>query len=81
MEYGAGLVMEMMTHTRVQDDGSWNIEDKMTREGLQRLLQNGVCIAEVVHDNKGSVDFILAEISIELQKELWHKARKLMQKF
>jgi hypothetical protein len=81
MEYGAGLVIEMTTHTRVQDDGPWNIEDKVTQEGLERLLQNGVRIAEVVHDDKGSVDSILAEMSIESQKDLWHKAKKLMQKF
>jgi hypothetical protein len=71
----------MVTHTRVQDGGSWNIEDAVTREGLERLLAAGVPIAECVHDDKGSVDTILSELNIESQKDLWHKTKSLFKKF
>lgn len=38
-------------------------------------------MAEVVHDDKASVDTILAEYGIFSSKDLWHKCKKLCVKF
>jgi hypothetical protein len=34
-----------------------------------------------VHDNKNSVDTILAKLGIESQKDLWYKCKSLVSKF
>jgi hypothetical protein len=40
----------------------------------------GVKITEAVHDDKASVDGILAEYGITSQKNLWHKCKNLCAK-
>ena len=81
MENENAYVIEMVTHTRVEDGGSWNIEDAIIREGLTNLIAVGVCISKAIHDNKNSIDTILRELGIRAQKDLWHKTKKLLQHF
>jgi hypothetical protein len=51
------------------------------RQCIEDFLEAGVKISEVVHDDKASVDSILAEYGIKSFKDLWHKCKKLCVKF
>lgn len=63
----SGLVLEMVTRTKVECGNSWKIEDVVI-EGLSKLLFVGLKIKEAVHDDKNLVDTILAKLGIESQK-------------
>jgi hypothetical protein len=81
MDSRSGLVLEMVTRTKVECGNSWKIEDVVIEEGLSKLLSVGLKIKEAVHDDKNSVDTILAKLGIESQKDLWHKCKNLVSKF
>jgi hypothetical protein len=75
-----GYVLEMVTKTTKECGNAWRIEEIVIEEGLNNLLSIGVKIVEVVHDDKEAIDTILARMGIISQKDLWHKAKKLMAK-
>lgn len=52
-------------------------EDACVRQCIEELLENGITIKEVVHDDKAFVDNILAKFEIFNSKDLWHKCKKL----
>ena len=45
------------------------------RRGLNKFSSTSMRIIEVVHDDKGAVDTILAWLGMASQKDLWHKQR------
>jgi hypothetical protein len=44
-------------------------------------MEDGVILSEVVHDDKASVDSILAELGVHSSKDLWHKCKSFCAKF
>jgi hypothetical protein len=85
VEQGSGIIVyddARYNSSRFSYHGNaWCIEEIAIEEGLTNLLSTGVRIVEVVHDDKGAIDTILARLEIAFQKDLWHKAKKLMAKF
>jgi hypothetical protein len=57
-----GLVIEMVTRTKVECGNSWKNEDVVIEERLSKLLSTNIKINEIVHDNKNSMDSILAKL-------------------
>jgi hypothetical protein len=71
----------MVTKTNKECGNAWRIEEIAIEKGLKNLLSTSVRIVEAVLDDKGVIDTILACMRITSQKDLWHKAKKLMAKF
>jgi hypothetical protein len=81
MNAETGEVIEVIIKTREKLGDAWRMEDSGTKEAIRNLEATGIQIAEVVHDDIGSVDVILAEHNIISQKDLWHKCKILNRKF
>ncbi|KAL3675849.1 hypothetical protein R1sor_025797 [Riccia sorocarpa] len=75
------LITEMVTLTRKEAGESWHIETAAIAKGIQALREQGVNIAEIIHDDNTAVDSLLTQTGIESQKDLWHKSKNLMGKF
>lgn len=73
--------LALVTLTRKETGSSWKTEDACVRQCIEVLLEGGIVLVEVVHDDKASVDSILAEFGIFSSKDLWHKCKKLCLKF
>jgi hypothetical protein len=54
-----GEVIEVVIKTWEKPGDAWKMEDSGTEEAIRNLEATGIQIAEVVHDDKGSVDVIL----------------------
>jgi hypothetical protein len=81
IEVVSGCILGMVTVKKTTVGNAWKIEDAAVRKGLEELVEDGVEISEGIHDDKRSVDTILAEYNIVSQKDLWHKAKGLSNKF
>jgi hypothetical protein len=77
-----GKPLNIVKLTRVETGSSWETEDAAVRRATEELQTAGVIVAECVHDDKASVDSILAELEVHSSKEsLWHKAKKFCLQF
>jgi hypothetical protein len=76
-----GKCLALVTLTRKETGSSWKTEDACVRQCIEELIEAGLIISEVVHDDKASVDSILAEFGIKSSKDLWHKCKNLCAKF
>jgi hypothetical protein len=76
-----GKVLALVTLTRKETGSSWKTEDAAVRQALEELEEGGVNVVEGVHDDKASVDGILAEYGIWSSKDLRHKCKSLTVKF
>ncbi|KAL3693011.1 hypothetical protein R1sor_006662 [Riccia sorocarpa] len=74
-------IIEMVTLTRKEVGSSWKIETMALQEALCELLQAGLTIEEIAHDDNASVDAILSQHGIMSSKDLWHKCKIVMSKF
>lgn len=52
-------VIEMVTMTRVEVESSWRIETAAVEKGIQTLLEKGLVISEIIHDDNHAVDAII----------------------
>ena len=75
------LVSEMVTVSRKEEANSWIHEEKGARKALESLQDRGIHIVEVVHDDNTIVDAIIEKMRILNQKDMWHKAKNMVQKF
>jgi ribonuclease HI len=76
-----GKVLHVVTLTRIETGSAWKMEDAAVRQALEDLEEAGIHIVEAVHDDKCSVDGILADYGIWSSKDLWHKCKNLCSKF
>lgn len=76
-----GKVLHCVTFTREETGSSWKTENACIRKAFEELQAWEMNIVECVHDDKASVDTILAELGIHSSKDLWHKAKTLCGKF
>ncbi|GAQ82597.1 hypothetical protein KFL_001170010, partial [Klebsormidium nitens] len=81
LDMKSGKCVNIVTLTREETGSSWKTEDAAVRQAVDELIEQGVKLVEVVHDDKASVDSILAELDIDSQKDLWHKCKKLVAYF
>jgi hypothetical protein len=77
----SGKVLHCVTWTREETGSNWKTEFACIRKAFEDLQVWKMNIVECVHDDKASVDTILAELGIHSSKDLWHKAKKLCGKF
>ncbi|KAL3676555.1 hypothetical protein R1sor_026503 [Riccia sorocarpa] len=49
-------VIEMVTMTRVEASSSWNIETRAVERGIESLLDKGMAISEIIHDDNQDQD-------------------------
>ncbi|KAL2611610.1 hypothetical protein R1flu_023302 [Riccia fluitans] len=71
----------MVTLIRKETGSSWRIETQALQQALCTLLEKGLNIVEVIHDDNAQVDAILSQHNILSQKDLWHKCKNVMGKF
>jgi hypothetical protein len=76
-----GKCMSVVTLTRVETGSSWKTEDAAVRQSCAELMEDGVILMKVVHDDKAFVDSILAELGVHRSKDLWHKCKSFCAKF
>ncbi|GBG71163.1 hypothetical protein CBR_g8465 [Chara braunii] len=63
------------------NESSWKLETQFLEKLLHRLKdENNLIIAEVVHDDCGTVDVILRRMNINSQKCMWHKAKTFVKR-
>ncbi|KAL3687506.1 hypothetical protein R1sor_013815 [Riccia sorocarpa] len=74
-------VIEMVTMTRVEASSSWNIETRAVERGTTSLLEKGIAISEIIHDDNRVVDSIIDRYEILNQKDLWHKCKNIIESF
>ncbi|KAL3694745.1 hypothetical protein R1sor_008396 [Riccia sorocarpa] len=74
-------VIEMVTMTRVEAQSSWNIETRAVERGISSLLEKGIAISEIIHDDNRAVDSIIDRYEILNQKDLWHKCKNIIENF
>ncbi|KAL2613335.1 hypothetical protein R1flu_025027 [Riccia fluitans] len=74
-------MIEMVTLIRKETGSSWRIETQALQQALSTLLEKGLNIVEVIHDDNTQVDAILSQHNILSQKDLWHKCKNVMGKF
>jgi hypothetical protein len=77
----SGKPLHIVTLTRIETGSSWKTEDACVRKATEEVMEKGVIVAECVHDDKASVDSILAELGIHSSKDLWHKCKKFCAQF
>ncbi|KAL2650226.1 hypothetical protein R1flu_018354 [Riccia fluitans] len=71
----------MVTLTWKETGSSWRIETQALQQALCTLLEKGLNIVEVIHDDNAQVDAILNQHNILSQKDLWHKCKNVTGKF